>query len=202
MLASNPKIWGPFLWCLLHGSAIKYKFTDKNYMKYRLFLLTLKNVIPCNICKHHFNIELSRISFKKLLKTNKSLNTWLYKFHDYVNKNKKIYFMERRTRSPSYKASRIHWIKQSEITIDYCLWFFLKIISITENKQDVIAFIKATNNIFYNRRFVKCMSGCKNIESISNSNNLSYWLYRVEKYLKNKKTTRRTDIAFFNLWVE
>lgn len=49
-------MWGPPLWEVLHYIAFNYPTqpTRKDAENYRAFFLSLRNVLPCRICREHF----------------------------------------------------------------------------------------------------------------------------------------------------
>ena len=53
----NPEVWGPGAWTFLHSITFQYpeKPTDIDKQKYYTFFNSLKNVLPCPVCRDHYN---------------------------------------------------------------------------------------------------------------------------------------------------
>ena len=53
MNVTNPVIWGPPLWDILHY--ITFKYTPRDAKKvHRLFIAHLPNLLPCKHCRIHY----------------------------------------------------------------------------------------------------------------------------------------------------
>ena len=86
-------IWGPKAWVFLHSITMNYpeKPTDEDKRNFDIFFSSIGKVLPCKICKKHYenNLKINPIN----LNSKKELVTWLINIHNEVNKlnNKKIY---------------------------------------------------------------------------------------------------------------
>lgn len=91
----DPKIWGPFMWFILHIISFNYpeKPTPFDKQSYRDFFNSLKHVIPCKECKKHYTKNIQEHPITPHLDNKKHLIEWLIKIHNLVNisLNKKIY---------------------------------------------------------------------------------------------------------------
>jgi len=86
-----PKIWGPQLWHSLHCITFTYSLspTEEEKRQFRNFFESLQFVIPCCICKTHFQQHISEGEFKltdEVFRDRLSLTRWLYNLHCKVNK--------------------------------------------------------------------------------------------------------------------
>lgn len=81
----NPSTWGGSTWILLHCISMTFpnKPNDADRKKYLLFLKSIKEVLPCKIC---------RDSYKKYIRINppnlanrKQFVHWIIDLHNYVN---------------------------------------------------------------------------------------------------------------------
>lgn len=83
----NQNIWGPHLWFSLHSISFNYPINpnedDKN--NYYNFFDSLKNVIPCSICKKNYIRHLNEHPIKNNLDNRKKLVYWLIDMHNMVN---------------------------------------------------------------------------------------------------------------------
>lgn len=89
----EPKIWGPGAWTFLHSITFQYpeKPTDIDKQKYYTFFNSLKNVLPCPVCRDHYNKNFEILPIR--LESRVELIEWLIDLHNEVNSmnNKKIY---------------------------------------------------------------------------------------------------------------
>jgi hypothetical protein len=87
---SDPKVWGPKLWFILHTSAMHYpkNASDrvKEQMKNRIIALPLE--IPCEVCKPHAQafIQLNYNNLDKITSGRRNLFEFYVDFHNKVNK--------------------------------------------------------------------------------------------------------------------
>lgn len=92
----DPKIWGPPGWLFLHTLTFNYPNnpTKEEKENYHTFFDSLKNVIPCPICKGHYSNNLKTNPIK--LDSKDELIEWLFDIHNLVNKFKgeKVYSHE------------------------------------------------------------------------------------------------------------
>ena len=77
MVTIGPDTWGPEGWKFIHYVTIGYPRnpTNQDKIKYRNFLTSLQDVIPCSICANNYKkhlIEYPLSSFFWLLFANKS----------------------------------------------------------------------------------------------------------------------------------
>tara|TARA_B110000977_G_C11064313_1_gene487195 strand:- start:1268 stop:1774 length:507 start_codon:yes stop_codon:yes gene_type:complete len=78
----DSKIWGPSLWYFIH--TLSYNYIETYKKEYQLFFNYLKYLIPCPVCKQHYN---SYILIHPLnLKTKDNFIKWCFLFHNSVNR--------------------------------------------------------------------------------------------------------------------
>lgn len=92
----NPSLWGPHCWKFLHFVTLSYPEnpTEEDKTKVKNFIFCLKNILPCEKCRHHFHINLNKYPITdKVLSSRYNLINWLLNIHNEVNsKNgKKMY---------------------------------------------------------------------------------------------------------------
>lgn len=83
----NQNIWGPHLWFSLHTMTFNYPIrpTKEDKENYKNFFLSLKNVIPCSICKKNYIRHLNEMPLEKALNSRKDLVYWVIDLHNTVN---------------------------------------------------------------------------------------------------------------------
>jgi len=84
----NPDLWGPHCWKFLNYLATSYpeKPTQDIKNNVKNFINSLKNVIPCEKCREHFQLNLKNYPLDDNILNNKNnLIEWLIKVHNEVN---------------------------------------------------------------------------------------------------------------------
>jgi len=83
----NQNIWGPHLWFSLHTISFVYplKPTSTDKENYKNFFLSLKNVIPCTVCKKNYIRHLNEFPIDEHLNNRKELVYWVIDMHNLVN---------------------------------------------------------------------------------------------------------------------
>ena len=94
----DPKIWGPFMWFILHIITFNYPEKPSSFDKeaYRDFFISLKNVIPCEQCRKHYSKNIQEHPITPHLDNKTNLIKWLINIHNLVNTslNKRMYTMD------------------------------------------------------------------------------------------------------------
>ena len=74
----NPKVWGPHAWFFLQSISLNYPEnpTDNDKKIYKDFFLSLKNLLPCEKCRNHYNINLNKHNIDDYLTNNQTLLQW------------------------------------------------------------------------------------------------------------------------------
>ena len=83
----NQNIWGPHLWFVLHTITFNYplKPTKEDISNYNDFLVSIKHVLPCSVCRKHYKRHLKENSPKKALKSRDNFIKWMIDLHNEVN---------------------------------------------------------------------------------------------------------------------
>lgn len=82
-IITNPKIWGPPLWEILHYMTFNYCPAEADKVK-RIFLLHLPALMPCKPCRYHYLNYINELTIR--LETKESLSRWLVRIHNMTNK--------------------------------------------------------------------------------------------------------------------
>jgi len=82
---ARPEVWGSSAWVFLHCVAGTFPEnpTAEDRSKYRQFFSTLRDVLPCVLCRKHYGAFLRR--FPPEVQDRRSLKEWAVRIHDYVN---------------------------------------------------------------------------------------------------------------------
>ena len=84
----NPLLWGPHSWKMMHYITMAYpddpSVEDKENIKN--FFSSLKNVLPCENCRVHFELNLKKHPLNNnVLSCKYNLINWLNDIHNEVN---------------------------------------------------------------------------------------------------------------------
>lgn len=84
----DPKIWGPHQWFMMHIISFTYPEEPSPYDKrvYNDYFASLKNVLPCDACKKHYNTYFMQHPIGPHLDRRKDLIQWVIDIHNFVNK--------------------------------------------------------------------------------------------------------------------
>ena len=93
---ASPDVWGPHIWRTIHYVSLGYPenptLNDKQI--YKNFLTSLKDVLPCAMCRNHYTQLLVQHPLNdKALSSKTNLMKWCIDAHNIVNirNNKKVY---------------------------------------------------------------------------------------------------------------
>jgi len=75
-------VWGPSLWYFIH--TLSYNYDEKLKEQYKNFFNYLKIIIPCPVCREHYNHYIIQNPIK--LNNKNEFILWCYTFHNKVNK--------------------------------------------------------------------------------------------------------------------
>lgn len=79
----DPKIWGPYLWQILHYITTTYQVENKKEYAY-FFCKIVPHILPCKPCRQHFRMHMKRHPIQ--LESREKLVQWLFIIHNVVNK--------------------------------------------------------------------------------------------------------------------
>jgi hypothetical protein len=104
-------IWGPGVWHFLHTMSFNYPVhpTNKDKIKYRNFILSLKDVLPCGKCRDNLKKNFLKLPLQmKDMKTRHTFSLYVYNLHETINKmlnkNSGLSFEEVRERYEHFRA--------------------------------------------------------------------------------------------------
>lgn len=78
----NSAIWGPPLWYFIH--IISYNYNENYIDNYKDFFNLLKILIPCPVCRNHYNNYIHKNPLK--INNKKLFIQWCFDFHNNVNR--------------------------------------------------------------------------------------------------------------------
>uniref|UniRef100_A0A6C0GZE6 thiol oxidase n=1 Tax=viral metagenome TaxID=1070528 RepID=A0A6C0GZE6_9ZZZZ len=86
----SPNFWGPKGWFFIDSIVLSYpdspSVNDKN--EFYNFLMSLRDVLPCEGCRHHFKEYINKHPLSdKVLASKKYLIKWILDAHNHVRKN-------------------------------------------------------------------------------------------------------------------
>jgi hypothetical protein len=83
-----PEVWGPFFWHTIHIVALGYPAEPSHAHKKAAkdFYESLRFLIPCPICKEHYNVHLEKYPITPHLDRKADLFRWTTLLHNEVNK--------------------------------------------------------------------------------------------------------------------
>jgi hypothetical protein len=95
-LSLTPEVWGPSTWISLHLMTLSYpeKPTSDDKQKHRTFLYSLAEVLPCSVCREHFQTRIKECIANGVLDTRESYVKCMWDIHRAVNPEKSITFDE------------------------------------------------------------------------------------------------------------
>jgi len=82
-------IWGPPQWHMLHTISFNYPIepTLKERIKYRNYILSLQNVLPCKFCRKNLHTNLKQLPLTMAdMKNRDTFSRYIYELHELVNK--------------------------------------------------------------------------------------------------------------------
>lgn len=183
---NSSKIWGQYLWRTLHSLNYLYpeNIANNNQMKdlYKELYITLVNIIPCSVCKRHYNKKLQQNHITNNLHSKEVLIIWLNNIHNEVNRslNKKVVTIKE-SNNIYFNQDKVKIFKYKDLII------FLRIIS-----------YKSNTNFFSLKKFIKLIFeinsylikyspySFNNIFKINNNEDLIKWTVEFDlEYCKN-----------------
>lgn len=82
-----PEVWGPIFWNALHIASLAYTDTPTLRQKTNMknFYESMVDVIPCPICRHHYEQNLKELPIDEALNSHMGLITWVWTMHNKIN---------------------------------------------------------------------------------------------------------------------
>ena len=151
----NQNIWGPHMWFTLHTISFNYPLypSDTDKENHKTFIMTLKHVIPCSVCRKNFARNLKEMPPK--LNSRKEFVYWLIDIHNEVNsltgkkimdRNKVIKMYEKKL-NKKIELECITPIKPNSTNI-YKILFLIISLSIIISMLLPKKYINKINNLF------------------------------------------------------
>ena len=85
----EPRQWGPHFWKVIDAVALSYPekpdIQDQNNVS--TFIVSLKNVLPCEKCQNHFTENLKKFPISQALNSRNNFIKWVIDVHNSVNKS-------------------------------------------------------------------------------------------------------------------
>lgn len=84
---ASPNEWGSSAWNFLHCVASTYPEhpSREEQQQYLLFFQSLGPILPCRLCRPHYQSYLERFPIEEALESRCRLSDYLFKFHNHVN---------------------------------------------------------------------------------------------------------------------
>jgi hypothetical protein len=82
-------VWGPSMWHYLHTMSFNYPVhpTKENKEKYRNFILSLQDVLPCGKCRKNLVKNFKKLPItEESMESRKTFSKYIYDLHEVVNK--------------------------------------------------------------------------------------------------------------------
>lgn len=82
-----PEVWGPIFWNALHIASLAYTDTPTLRQKTNMknFYESMVDVIPCPICRYHYEQNLKELPIDEALNSHMGLITWVWTMHNKIN---------------------------------------------------------------------------------------------------------------------
>jgi hypothetical protein len=87
----SPRLWGESFWKMMHFVTLSYPDSNQNISEQdkthvKDFFLSVKNVLPCENCRLHFEQNLEKFPLNdNILSSKDNLIKWLVDIHNEVN---------------------------------------------------------------------------------------------------------------------
>lgn len=99
MAITEPAVWGPSLWKILHGLA-EYGAGVVSLADWRSLLVALRTSLPCPDCTNHYTRWYQRHSLPRI----ETVREWLLNLHNDVNRRKRVGIWSTAQLSAHYSA--------------------------------------------------------------------------------------------------
>lgn len=97
MITTKRDYWGPLLWESLNIIVREYPInpTAEDRQNFKMYVMSLGDVLPCRDCRAHFKKHLRSISLDAGLRSRDSLVDFVIDLHNAVNRNNGKSVLER-----------------------------------------------------------------------------------------------------------
>jgi hypothetical protein len=184
----HSKVWGQYLWRLLHALTYSYnpKMNAELKAKYVRLFHVLKDAIPCPICRNHYTGRCNRNPPEKNMQTTDTFVIWLSNIHNEVNSALGKPQVGKRESDNQY-------VKNGKLNFDFKDFVILfRIITMINyvNFPAIQKLIQLVFDIYPDKVFLKnAPNSYKSINTIQNNQTLNTWItYFDAEFAKNRKT--------------
>jgi len=185
----HSKVWGQYLWRLLHCLTYTYSPNMPAEQKAKLIRIfhVLKDFIPCPVCRNHYTIRCNRNPPERNMATTDQFVSWLSSIHNEVNSGLGKPFVSKRQSDNQY-------IKNGKVNIDFrdfvVLFRILTMINYV-NYMAVQKFIQLFFELVPENVLIKnAPNSLKSINTITHGMTLNIWINNFDKeFSKNRKST-------------
>jgi hypothetical protein len=82
-----PDVWGPNFWATIHIATLGYPTqpTEEDKVNARKFFESLRTMIPCSICREHYQKHLQESPLGDAVESRGQLIYWAWELHNRVN---------------------------------------------------------------------------------------------------------------------
>ena len=183
----HSKVWGQYLWRLLHTLTYSYnpKMSNELKAKYVRLFHVLKDAIPCPICRNHYTGRCIRNPPEKNMQSTDSFVIWLSNIHNEVNSGLGKPLVGK-------KDSDSQYIKNGKIAFDFRDFVILfRIITMINyvNFPAVQKLIQLVFEIYPDKILTKnAPNSYKTISHIQNNQTLNQWIIQFDvEFATNRK---------------
>lgn len=173
-------VYGPRIWYVIHLFALGYLKREKLlYHPYQAFIVAIKELFPCQICKNHFEINMIKLPIEHYLANPMAIFMWTYLVHNEVNE------LNHKT-SPSYNVCLKYTknqLKSWEIlpNLFFTLFTLVKYNNMTEKRGYLIMLTTSLKYLIpideIREVYIYSLEKYQKIESVT----VLYWIYLIYK---------------------
>ena len=185
----HSKVWGQYLWRLLHTLTYSFspKLPDEMRGKYIRFFHVLKDFIPCPICRNHYSERCQKNPPERNMETTDHFVLWLNNLHNEVNAG-----LGKPLVNKKYADS--YYVKDGKLTYDFRDFVTLfRILTIMKyiNYPAVRKFLELLFEIYPDKYMMKnAPLSYKNIDSVTDNPSLNSWIILFDNELAKNRNTQ------------
>lgn len=193
----NSKVWGQFLWRLLHTITYSYPNNCSSNLKtkYIEIFYCLRDIIPCVICRNHYKQRLTKMPVENYMGNKDAFINWLINLHNEVNVGLHKRFVSRQ------EADKVYIDDKGNLRFDFkdfVILFRLFSMMTEINYPGVKKFITLVFEIYPNEFLIKkAPKSHKNINKILIASDLNKWIVEFDAEF-SKNTNRKPHIILTN----
>lgn len=184
----HSKVWGQYLWRLLHCLTYSYhpKLSSEIKAKYIRLFHVLKDFIPCPVCRSHYTNRCDRNPPERNMSSTDQFVIWLSNIHNEVNAGLGKPLIGKRQSDNMY-------VKNGKVNFDirdFIVLFRIMTMINYVNFPAVQKFLQLFFEIYPNKTLTKYTPNSqKNIKTIFNNESLNTWIHQFDaEFAKNKKS--------------